>query len=493
MQQVNTTCRLLAEEADANQSQRYYRFAFSVLEPSEKLVLTADYALLPAGEKAQTPFFLFDPNHHVRYMRAANMASSGETQTLVLSQEEASKGGVPGAIPAGEWLLIIFKRRMRVSFDLRITVTISGEAGSQQEADAVRALRESPFSAKELANQPGWYGGELHTHSSQSTGYTDISEVIRAAEMEKLDFLAVTDHFTMAHWIALQQLHHEGRPLLLQSAEISGDRGHANVHGLHEWINPLVDDNAQLTPLLHLPDGYNMNDVADDAHRQGGLFCINHPLSGIMGWRYRDFDLRKADLFEIYCSPEEDVTLQNLSLWDRLLCDGLHLTGVASSDSHQPTQPGVWKLGEHITWIYADSLSTQGLLNSLRRGHAYAAAKGCRMTFAAQCGEKSAVMGDTLTVRDGESIRFCVTMQGVPAGNLFLMQDGTILDMRYFDGSPAKTYTFQLDSGAVLPGGSFLRLEYYQVLGNPPYFGYSKHSWRDMQFLSNPIWLKKEQ
>ena len=73
------------------------------------------------------------------------------------------------------------------------------------------------------------------------------------------------------------------------------------------------------------------------------------------------------------------------------------------------------------------------------------------------------------------------------------MQDGTILDMRYFDGSPAKTYTFQLDSGAVLPGGSFLRLEYYQVLGNPPYFGYSKHSWRDMQFLSNPIWLKKEQ
>ena len=149
MQQLQATCRLLAGEADADQSQRYYRFAFSVAQPAEKLTLTADYALLPADEKAQTPFFLFDPNHHVRFMRAANMASAGDVQTLVLSQEEASKGGIPGAIPAGEWLLIIFKRRMRVSFDLRITVTISGEAGSQQEADAVRALRESPFSAKQ--------------------------------------------------------------------------------------------------------------------------------------------------------------------------------------------------------------------------------------------------------------------------------------------------------------------------------------------------------
>jgi hypothetical protein len=490
MQQFQVNFHLLNQQSDANQSERYYRYAFHVDEPSACLHLTADYSRLPDGEKVQTPFFLFDPKHQVRFMRAANMAASGDVQTLELSQQDASKGGIPGTIPQGDWLLIVFKRRMSVSFDLTVTLTISGTPSAHQEAESVRQLQENPFSSAVLAEQPDWYCGELHTHSNQSTGYTDIEEVVRVAEQEQLDFLAVTDHFTMAHWLALQKMHHEGRPLLMQSAEISGDMGHANVHGLHAWINPLVDDNESLAPMLNLPEGYSMNHVADEVHRQGGLFSINHPLSGIMGWRYRDFDLHKADLFEIYCSPEEDVTLQNLSLWDRWLCDGYHLTGVASSDSHHPTEPDIWKLSEHVTWIYAEKLSQQGLLDGLRRGHAYAAAKGCRMTFTARCGEQTAMMGDTLSVPHGQKVQFHVTMENAPAGNLFIVQDGTILDMRYFDGASHKEDTFSLTEHD-WQEHSYLRLEYYQVEGERPYFGYSNHSWREMQFLSNPIWLKR--
>ncbi len=207
------------------------------------------------------------------------------------------------------------------------------EADYREIGDTPRVITPSNrehFSSRCLdsPHKSHWYCGELHLHSHESTGRTSVERIVEVAKEKGLDFLSLTDHFAASHWLRIQELKYEGTPLFLQSMEVSGDRGHANIHGIKRWINPLVDDNEELSKFLALEHRPTMESIADEVHEQGGLFSINHALSGNVAWRYADFPIEKADLFEIWCTPDNATTFLYPTMWDMLMCQGYRLTGV---------------------------------------------------------------------------------------------------------------------------------------------------------------------
>lgn len=471
--------RLFAEGEGKDQSVRFFRLVFSLPERCVRLTLS----LKPhSAHPIQLPICLFDPNGEARLMKAGHRVTN-ETMVFALGERQACAGGIPGRLPAGEWKLVIYKRRM--CEDVSAELKVECELGMPQQSLAFAGFT---FAQACLDTEKRWYQGELHTHSNESTGRTSVSEVIAAACEQKLDFLALTDHFTASHWHALQAEYDGQKPLLLQSMEVSGDRGHANLHGLTRWMNPLVDDNEELSGFLGLAQRPSMNQLADDTHRQGGLFCINHPLSGEMGWRYHEFDLHKADLIEAWCLSEQDATLPYPTYYDMLLARGYHLTAVGSSDSHHPTRPGPWRLGQIRTFIYADSLSQRDLLAGLKAGHAYISVGQCELSLTASCADQRVMMGDTLTVPCGEVAYVQVDLRRHPKGNLFVYLDGRLLECRYVDHCAPETLTFRLPDLSAQRNG-YVRVEFYEVEGALPYYGYCWRNWKSLRLISNPIYL----
>lgn len=471
---------LLMNRIGEHQSSRFYFQHFTL--PANCIHLQISLSI-NSKQPVQLPLSVFDSRGQMRMMKAGHTVTQ-KTLLYEIGEDSASQGGIAGPLPAGNWSLVLYKRRMRE--DIEVSLEINCLIGSQH----IQEMTPVTFSKRCLKTGLQWYQGELHTHSSESTGRTSVADVVCAARECGLDFLALTDHFTASHWALLEKECKDHPPLLLQSVEISGDRGHANLHGLNQWMNPFVDDNEELSKFLNLSVRPSMNQLAEDTHKQGGLMCINHPLSGEVGWRYPEFDLNNADLIEVYCSSERDSTLSYPSFYDMLLSKGLHLTAVGSSDSHHPTQSGPWKLGQVRTYIYAEALSQAALLAGLKAGHAYISINQCEMNMTAQCGSHVAMMGDTLPILSNQHVVITVSLLRHPRGNLFLYRNGMLWETRFLPDDAPVTLDFTLPEDA-FDDPLYVRMEFYEIAGELPYYGYSWRNWETLRLLSNPIYFCK--
>jgi hypothetical protein len=331
-----------------------------------------------------------------------------------------------------------------------------------------------------VKRETGWYRGELHAHSSESDAKYPVETVIEAAIDTELDFLSLTDHFTISQWRKLASLIE--RPIaLIRSCEITAHFGHANLHGIKQWVDVYVDR----------PD-WMMNQAANAVHQQGGLFCVNHAFSGYMAWRYFDFDWRQADLMEIYHNLEGCNNDRQLPLWDHLLNSGFRIVGVGGTDSHDPFQ-GNHKLGQLVTWVYADELSEKGIIAGLRRGRVYVS-KGPQLRFTASCetGEPSE-MGESLRL-DDSPITFRVDVLTDEPLRLFIFKNGFLLNHHIvFAGNADEWQSIRFIDRPKQSG--FYRIELHTNTERSGNASYPDIYWRDystMRALSNPIWVSKD-
>ncbi len=495
---LSTDIILLKNRMDLSQSMRFARISFPVPEDCAALSVKLDRDTV---HPAQIPIALFDAEGHVRILKASEGMSGPYAETYDLSFQHACAGGIPGPLPAGDWKLLLYKRRFVE--DIAVHIEIVAEIASPSELPSYEKqipqvmtnLRTQPFSSDIIKQESGWYCGELHVHSAESTGRTSVEEVLRVAQEKQLDFLALTDHFTASHWLQLQRYSKDFKLLCLQSMEISGDYGHANVHGLTSWVNPLVDDNEELTDFLGLEAPPTMERIADIVHEQEGLFCVNHALSGLVAWRYHEFPMEKADLFEIWCLADNATSFLYPTLWDNYLCQGFHLTGVGSSDSHHPTMEGPWKLGQIRTWVLAEELSQRAVLKALKLGRAYVSYGESRLEFFAEYNGRRWDMGESIPLRTGDECRFIVRISHNPSGNLFLMTGGQIHDIKYFPASEqgtVQTYDFIVKETAmkrIFNGESYFRLEFHEDIVKSKFWGMAYRDQNTMRLLSNPIWI----
>lgn len=486
-QLLDVRLRLLRGQAGPSQSASYAFLAFDAPRLYAGLAATLE---LESEALVQLPMALFDPAGRIRYMKASEPASGRLRLSGRIDVAGAEPGAVPGPVEAGSWKLVLHKRILPRELAVRITVAAQGQPRSGGPRYALDGLA---FADAVADPRPGWYCGELHLHSSESTGRTSV-EVIRDAALARgLDFLALTDHYAASHWLRIEEKATAGRrPLFLRSMEIAGGRGHANLHGLTGWIDPFVDDDGALAAFLGASGTGSMEGAAERVHGMGGLFCVNHPLSGAVAWRYDGFPMEQADLLEVVCLADGPPSFLYPTLWDRFLCAGLRITGVGSSDSHDPLQEGPWGLGQVRNWVSASSLSRDGILSGLMRGQAYVALGRTRLELSAVAADGAQHgMGDTILLADGQCARFRAALSSHPSGNLFIIKDGLIHDIVAMEaGDGPDAFDFVLTSSDLKASGqSYVRLELHEDLEKARYHGMAWRDHRSLRLLSNPIWL----
>lgn len=440
----------------------YLEHSFEVPEGTAQLTATLTFSRF---ELEQLGLSLFSPEGY-RGTRVMKSADRGEvTIQLDLTRDFASPGGIPGYITAGLWQAKLDVLYPSTALAYRLSVVASSDPLPTQ------AKRE-PARQNGRAGA-GYYRGELHSHSVHSDGETSVAEVVGAARQYGLDFLALTDHFTHSGWPELESL--AGSDLaVLKGVEITGHAGHANLHGLSEWVNPFVD----------APDGaWTVHDAAAAAHAQEGLFCVNHAFAPSGGWQYYGFDWSLCDLLEVYHHLTGVNNAAQLGLWDSLLNRGYHITGVAGTDSHHP-HLGRQRLGQVATYIYADALEPKALIKGLKSGRAYISL-GPTLEFSAESEGKLAFMGQALQAQKDLKLEVIIGRLERPA-RLVLLKNG----LRYtYEDLPVVGNAHHLTFEDAQPLSGYYRLELYELSAQPSPDG--GREWDKTLLLSNPIYIER--
>ncbi len=259
-----------------------------------------------------------------------------------------------------------------------------------------------------------WLAGDLHCHSLHSDGDSSVADVLLRAEINGLDFLALTDHDSYmngepTHW------HDPGFTseslILLHGVEWTTDRGHGNVWAAGPF------DYAELWQAHKAADAQL---AVDAAHRQGALFSINHPLR--LNWTYGIPD--NIDCIETWNGPMRvnNNFLATHEFWDPALLDGRRITAVGGSDTHHLFSflAPFTDLGSPTTWVYANERTAEGVLEGIAEGRVTVSFKAGapRVELVADTdanGRIDAMMGGNLP-GTGRLITFTIYIVGGPLG-----------------------------------------------------------------------------
>jgi len=287
---------------------------------------------------------------------------------------------------------------------------------------------------------PGWYRGDLHSHTIHSDGKWDVPELVAAARAEGLDFVTLTDHNTVA---PLPQMDSLSAPDLLTMGgiELTTYAGHALALGVRQWIDWRVNP----------PDGSqrSMRDIAEAVEAAGGLFVIAHPMSPGdpictgCDWQYPDMMPGTAKLVEIWNGGWADFNEDGLALWYQWLNQGHRLRVTSGSDTHHPPlrrEPA----GSNV--VYAESLTESAILEAIQRGHSYLSTGKPRLTLTAKVQHStetvSGMMGDVLS---GSHAEVTVEWNAPEAGDrLRFIVDGAVCDEFSPEAEGTKTWTLPI-------------------------------------------------
>lgn len=444
----------------------YMDFPFNLPEGVNKITLRMTH-----HHRNQTQIFLSLHGPDGFRANRMNLVDTGEIITEIwITPDQASPGGLPGTIQPGAWKAQIDIAQLTEETSYRLVGF--AEFGPAASIKLPFTDEASVSNIPPIKDCAGWYKGELHAHSIESDGKLTVEDMVTAASQAGLDFFALTDHFTCSQWRKLDALQ-DRRIALLHSLEITSHHGHANLHGLHVYVDVYVDRT-----------GWSMDQAADSTHAQGGLFCVNHAYSADCSWRAFTFDWNKADLYEIFHNLEGPNNIYQIGLWDKLLSAGFRIIGVAGTDSHHP-QTVNQGLGELVTWVYAAQLSEGGIVNGLKRGQAYIS-RGGELRFGAVNRAGCRVeMGERLNSQAG-LIEFDVEVKTNQELKMYVVKNGYYFERFAIPAAPVwQTLTFndQPDS----PG--YYRLEFHRILRDSRYPGIDWRDFSTIDMLSNPIWV----
>ncbi len=294
----------------------------------------------------------------------------------VLTEGSATPGFVAGPLPAGEWLVTVEAHQLLGPCSYRLSLvalddgaaapTIGAPGGSARSTPPqARSRKRRPPAAREyqLPLPAGWLRGELHCHTTASDGRYEPLELIERAAQVGLDFVALTDHNTLADDRVL-----EDAPLpLIRGCEVTTFHGHFTAHGI-ERPPAWYEGERPLGP----------SELATALHATGALFGIAHPFvlgapicSGCrLGAGY---DPAQLDLLDVWSRGHEDQLADRhaLALFDRLRADGHPVVAVAGRDWHGPKQEPSHSGRRYPATVVRAEPDPPRILEALRRGAVY--------------------------------------------------------------------------------------------------------------------------
>ena len=352
--------------------------------------------------------------------------SGGARTNFTISAEDATPGYLPGALPGGEWKLLLGIPNIRegVVSEYEARVYIESKTGITEYSD------------KPVSAVAGWYRGDLHMHSGNSDGKCasqlgnqvgcPVYRVVETARDKGLDFIAVTDHNTTSQADELRELQPAfDKILLVPGREITTFYGHANIFGLTDFID------FRTTSASYAAAAGWMSAVSNS----GGIISINHPglPSGEdcmgCGWQIEGIPDNVISAVEVLNGSTMKYSvegpIQGWDLWHKLLNSGQRVTAIGGSDDHHAEA-----IGTPTTVIYMKELSVRGVIEGIRSGRVFIDIEGKKDRFidlsAAIRGNSEKYMGGTLTAGPSDSIALTADVKGVPGGQVEFVIDGKL-------------------------------------------------------------------
>ena len=213
-----------------------------------------------------------------------------------------------------------------------------------------KVIITSPYSPK--ANV---YKGQLHCHSTNSDGYDTPTELVTFYKDVGYHFVSITDHD-----VATPNPNVAGI-LFIPGIEIAADVGttyHIPVYNV-----------------TNIQAGRTGQGVIDGTLGLGGLANIAHPNYMAYPIPYSDLASLSGyygiEIFNANCTNMiDDPAGYAENRWDELLTDGRKVFGFAVDDNHKSSSS--WQANAGWVQVFADDLSVNSILDSLKRGNFYA-------------------------------------------------------------------------------------------------------------------------
>jgi hypothetical protein len=473
-QQPDLVLRGVVTDADAKTTKHV---PFNVPEGVVRLGIELDYTGRDRGTVIDTG--VFSPDGFRGW-------SGSSKRAVVLSATDATPAYLPGPIRAGQWFLDLgvsaIRARERSEYTAKVYFWRHGDMPLA-----------STFSPEPLRKGAGWFRGDFHMHDAHSDGFCTsqsgqrvpcpLYKTVQAAVTRRLDFIAITDHNTTSHFNVMHELQpFHDELLLIPGRELTTPPGHANVFGTTEFIDYRIAGE----------DKRSINDVLQDAAALHGVVAINHP-SRITsescrgcGWTAQNTDFRAVTAIEVANGydefaehPRDERAGTGLDYWQRLLDQGLRLTAIGGSDTHD-VDIGSLGIGVPTTVVYARELSERAILDGVRAGHVFVDVAGSRnrlLTAEARAGSNSAQMGDTLQASAGTVLQVSAHVVGCQSARILLLGQGSSEPLaQALLATNDETNAFELRADG---SRRWLRIEVRApdgvplLIGNPFYLNYS--------------------
>jgi hypothetical protein len=352
--------------------------SFSVPNDTSTVALTG-------STKGQLYAYLFDAKQQLR----ANLMLEKDPTEVVISQQNASLGGLAGEIEVGEWQLHIYNLDGEDSapklIAYNVDVTFDCEPKTLDVATSTSLTKNSDIIfdySRMMKPESAWYRGDLHAHTMLSDGNNTLEAAAKIIEQQELDFFFLTDH-NICH----PELPVSERTLILPSMEVTTGKGHFNVHGPRRALDMF---NADYSAAALIEQGLTLV-APEDCN-----ISINHPTMKPWHWTYNEMLLSRVNTLEVCCDPtwptSPIATEGALKILSAMWNAGHRIAAVGGSDSHlepheryaKATVPSIY--GDPSTFVYSHGLSGDEITAGLRRGNVYCE-RQCGLSFSINKGD----------------------------------------------------------------------------------------------------------
>lgn len=255
-----------------------------------------------------------------------------EQEAITIGNDHSSPGFIHGDLESGMWR-ISFNCHAVVTEKLVVDCRIYGEF---DEVESNKVAFNVRLPQKEKKKRPirdlskiSGHKIELHTHTCHSDAVFSTQELVDAAETENIEYLAITDHNTMAPFYDKLAVELS----LIYGMELTTFFGHILLHK-GEFF-----EGVDWTEISE----QRIDQVLADFKKQGLFIGMAHPFS--MGtpyctgcqWNYVLTNLESLDYIEVWNSfgPHlEPCNLDAFAKWTQLLDQGVQIPATCGRDWH---------------------------------------------------------------------------------------------------------------------------------------------------------------
>jgi predicted metal-dependent phosphoesterase TrpH len=443
---------------------------FRVPEHTRRIHVSYDYTPTTGGPITTNvvDIGIFDASGHELGNAAGFRGwSGGARREFSLSRHHATPGYLAGPLTPGRWVIALGPYQINgrgTPYKVVVECVIGPRKPRPEWHVAPQAV---PGTA------PGWYRGDLHTHTVYSDGRWTQPTLLSAARAAGLDFIGTSEHNTSAATYTWGR-HVPDDYLVVNGEEVTTRNGHWLATGLPpktwiDWRYRAADDKIQA--------------FAEQVRELGGVTVAAHPSIPVpsIKWDF-DPDFAEMDAVEVWNGPWTYFNQQALLRWDGLLKRGIYKPGVGNSDSHHDGQ----QVGLAHNVMRMGSLSAAEMVAAVKGGHLWiTGSSGVDLTFSAALAARSATCGETLAAAaPGDTVTVTLTATGVPSSVAQLWGPSGVLAGAVADGAGAVTLTADLPASAL----AYVRAEIRRpktAIGDPT----ADYSASEMVALTNPVFV----